>query len=151
VIRMSNFSQAAELVIKSEMEGVYHHEPILELGATPQYLVDHAGFKPLDLVVTAKVISKACFDHGIATSVIKRLPDIINTPKSLFHSRHIEGSAVVVVTFELHKQVLPIIVPLHPEKRMGRRNCNVVASMYAKEGPDPEVKWSSEGLKIWEA
>lgn len=147
---MSNFAQAVDLLIKAEMEGTARHEPLLELGPTPEYLVREANFGELDLVVTGKVISKACFDHGIPTSILKRLPEIIKDPKSLYRSAHQDLSSVIVVTLELHREQYPIIIPIHPNKKMGRlRLCNVVASMYGKEGPDPEHKWREQGLHLW--
>ncbi|MEX1221193.1 MAG: hypothetical protein WEA82_03660 [Idiomarina sp.] len=147
---MSNFAQAVELLIKAEMEGKPKHEPLLELGPTPDYLINEAQFESLDLVVTGKVISKACFDHGIPTSVLKRLPEIIANPKSLYRSAHRDSSSVIVVTLELHRKELPIIIPVQPSREMARKRiCNVVASMYGKEGPNPEVKWKKEGLHLW--
>lgn len=77
-------------------------------------------------MVTGKVISKACFDHGIPTSILKRLPEIIENPKSLYKSVHQDLSSVIVVTLELQKGEYPIIIPVHPNKKMGRqRICNV--------------------------
>lgn len=126
-------------------------EVVLILGDTPQYLVDHANFPELPIVITGSVIEKACFDHGIPTSLLKRLPSILDNPKGLFKSAsvHAAGSAVVL-TIEIH-QSSPIIIPIHPNKQMGRgKFYNVVASVYAKEGPNPADKWSREGLLLWQ-
>lgn len=148
---MSNFSQAVDLVIKSEINGIPRHEMVLELGKTPQYILNSAGvFTDLDLIITGKVISKACFDHCVPTSTIQRLPEIVNSPKALFRSANQDTQSVVVMTFEVVNSQHPLIVPIHPNKPVGRqRVCNAVASLYGKEGHDPHEKWTRAGLLLW--
>lgn len=147
---MSNFAQALDLIIQSEVDGKPRHEIVLELGKTPYYFIQHAGFPDLDLIINGSIISKAHFDHGIPTSTLKRLPEIIANPKSLYRSAHNDTSSVVVVSFEFQRRVYPVVIPVHPKKQVGRqRTCNVIASVYGKEGPDPEVKWQRQGLHIW--
>jgi hypothetical protein len=148
---LDNYRSLVDLIIKDEMEGKPSHERVLLIGATPQYLIDHAGFPDLEMAIKANVICKACFDHGLSTSLLKRLPDIIAFPKCLFRpedSRHVDS--VVVLTLEV-KGLHPIIVPLRMNQQVGRGNIyNLVSSVYGKEGPDPEVKWKSRGLLIHE-
>lgn len=146
---MTNFSQAVDLIIKAEMAGKPHHESILELGDTPEYLIRHGGFEQKDLVISGKVISKACFDHGVPTSMLKRLPDILHKPKSLFNSATHNNGSVVVVTFEVVNRVLPFVLPIHKNKRFGRaRICNAITSAYGKQGDDPEQRWTRQGLLL---
>lgn len=147
---MSNYSQAVELIIKSEMEGKPHHEVLLDLGDTPRYLVQHGGLEERRLVITGRVISKACFDHHVPTSLLKKLPEIVEKPKSLFRSATHDNDAVVVVTFELVNKTLPVVLPVHKDKRIGRSGLyNVIASIYGKDGEDPEVRWHKAGLHLW--
>ncbi|MGR0279279.1 MuF-C-terminal domain-containing protein [Marinomonas dokdonensis] len=150
---MSNYSSLVTTIIQDAMIGAPpKKEVVLLLGDTPKYLVEHADFPPLPIVITGSVIEKACFDHGIPTSFLKRLPSVLEHPKSLFKSAsiHVKGAAVVL-TIEVH-QSSPIIIPVHPNKQMGRgKFYNVVASVYAKEGPDPELKWTRDGLLLWQS
>jgi hypothetical protein len=150
---MSNFSMAVDAIIKSESEGISRDELVLDLGMTPDYLQEYANFPSLPLVITGSVINKACFDHGIKTSQLKRLPEIIHEPRSLFSSasQHAADS-VVVVTLEVHKVTFPVVIPIKPNKKMGRSGFrNVITSMYGKEGKDPELKWQQQGLLLWKA
>lgn len=153
---MSNFSILVKQLIQQEMaRGAYQHELVLELGPTPDLLVREAGFPKLDLVVKYKAISKMCFDHGIGTSTIQNIPNLIKNPKCLYRSTKIPNSAVVL-TFEWHSG-FPIVIAVHANKSVSRisvdllRRCNEVKTMYAKEGPDPTVKWKDQGLLLWEA
>lgn len=146
---MDNFSTLVDLLIKDEVAGRPSHERVLHLGSTPSYLVEKAGFPNLELVVTGKVISKAAFDHGISTSLLKRLDQVINNPKELYNSANIQMTdSVVVMTFEM-KGSLPIIIPVRKERKIGRSGVfNTVTSVYGKEGPDPSSKWQKQGLLI---
>jgi len=132
------------------MNGLPMHEQVLEIGRTPKILIDKAQFPDIKLAVNAKVISKMCFDHGLATSMLKRLPEIINNPKSLFLSANAsQTDSVVVMTFEV-KGGNPIIIPIQKNRKVGRKLYNLVTSGYAKEGNDPDKKWREKGLLIWE-
>jgi hypothetical protein len=149
---LDNYSSLVTAIIQDAMIGAPpKKEVVLILGDTPKYLVEHAGFPELPMVITGSVVEKACFDHGIPTSLLKRLPSVLDNPKSVFKSAsfHVKGSAVVL-TIEVH-QSSPIIIPVHPNKQMGRgKFYNVVASVYAKEGSNPKVKWTREGLLLWQ-
>ena len=149
---MDNYTTLVDLIIQAELDGKPLHERILKLGKTPDYLLHHAGFSDLPLVITGSVVGKACFDHGIAKSVLHKLPAIIENSTKLFapaDERH--KDSVVVLTAEI-KGGYPIIVPIRKNKRMGRTEVfNAVSSVYAKEGPDPAVKWTQEGLLLWSA
>jgi len=109
---LDNYTALVDALIKAELDGSRQHERVLQLGATPPQLIDRAGFTDLPLVVTGKVIGKACFDHGIRGSVLKRLPQILAEPKGVFRSASpAHGDSVVVLTFETHGEA-PIIVPV---------------------------------------
>lgn len=148
---MDNYRALVDLLIKDEMAGQPHHENVLLLGETPAFLVEKAGFPALDMAIKGSVISKACFDHGITTSLLKRLPEVIATPKCLFRPANPQMTdSVVVLTLEV-KGVHPVIIPLRKQQRVGRSEVfNLVSSVYGKEGPDPELKWRQQGLLICE-
>jgi len=143
---------AVDAIIKSEMAGNPRHELVLDLGDTPEYLIQHANFQPRQMVIKGSTISKACFDHGLRTSFLKRLPEVLNKPKSLFKSVAGDASgSVVVVTFEFHSNIIPIIIPIRPDCRVGRSALyNQVVSIYGKDGESPEAKWKRQGALLWE-
>ncbi|RMR31202.1 MuF-C-terminal domain-containing protein [Pseudomonas syringae group genomosp. 3] len=150
----NNFKTLVGIVIQAEISGLALHERILELGPTPQFIIDLGiGFEQLDLILKAKNVGKMVFDHGMKQGVIERMPDLIVSPKAIYRSDSPNPSlakSAVVMTYETHNGS-PIIVPIHSAKMVGRRKVNEVASMYGKEGPDPEVKWKKAGLLLWEA
>ena len=147
---MNNFGNLVDSIIKDEVAGTPRHELVLNLGKTPDILQEIAGFPNLDLVITGKVIGKAHFDHGIIASLLKRLPSVINSPKSIFKSANPHQiDSVIVLTYEL-KGSAPIIMPIRQSRPIGRNgNFNIITSIYGKEGPDPEVKWEKQGLHLW--
>ena len=147
---MNNSSSLIDAIIKDEMRGSPRHELVIMLGPTPKKLLEHAGLPNLEIAVTGKVIGKACFDHGINTSVLKRLEDIINNPKGIYRSANPhQTDSVVVLTFE-SQRASPIIIPIRHSQRIGRTGTyNLVTSIYGKEGPDPETIWTRQGLKLW--
>lgn len=147
----NNFRTLVQAVITAGMSGTPMHERILELGPTPQLLIDH-GFPALPLIIKAKTVDKICFDHGIATNVIERMPKLIAAPTHLFKSNSptARDESVIVVTIEV-KNASPIIIAVQKNKMNGRREVNEIASMYAKEGPNPVKKWSEEGLLLWDS
>lgn len=149
-----NFKTLVGVILHAESQGNPRHELLLELGETPQTIIQAGGqiFSGLDLVLKANTVGKMHFDHGVPRGVIERLPEILSAPKAIYRSatQAVVG-AVVVMTFELQRG-FPLIIPVHASKQIGRgRICNVVASMYAKEGPSPEAKWKSDGLLLWES
>ncbi|MCK4705813.1 MAG: hypothetical protein KAT90_10050, partial [Gammaproteobacteria bacterium] len=81
---MNNYTTLVDVLIKDECAGNPRHEQILLLGSTPEYLIKHVGFPELDLAIKGSVISKAYFDHGISTSLLKRMHDIVSAPKCVF-------------------------------------------------------------------
>lgn len=143
----TNFKAAVQLILQASMDNKPKHELVLSLGATPQFLLDN-GFPELPLSIKGATIDKAHFDHGITRGVLERLAEIITTPKALYKSATVQGTAVVI-TFEL-KAGSPILVPIHGNKPVGRTFSNLVASVYAKDVADVETRWKREGLLLWE-
>jgi hypothetical protein len=150
---MDNYRNLVKVIIQDEMAGQPKHEQVLILGDTPDYLIDQAGFPELPLAIKGATISKACFEHGIATSLLQRLPSIIDRPKSIYRPANGKTpDSIVLLTFEIKGDNTPIIVPIRMNQQIGRgKHFNVVTSVYGKEGPPPDVKWKKAGLLIWEA
>lgn len=143
----TNFKTAVQLILQASIDGKPKHEAVLSLGATPQFLLDN-GFPELPLSIKGGTIDKAFFDHGVTRGVLERLGEIITTPKALYKSATVVGTAAVVITFEM-KDGSPILVPVHGNKPVGRAFANVVASVYAKEAT-VEARWKNQGLLLWE-
>ena len=118
---------------------------VLSLGETPAYLVDQ-GFAQLPLKVKGATLDKAHFEHGITRGVLERLGDILASPKALYRSATVVGTAVVI-TYE-QKKGGPILVPIHGHRAVGRARANIVASVYAKEAT-VEARWQAQGLLLW--
>ncbi len=149
--RLDNYKSLVELLIQDELKGTPRHEFLLLLGSTPKFLIEQAGFPDLPLAIVTKTISKACFEHGIPASMLKRLPEIINNPKSLYKSANAhQVDSVVVLTFEFKAQC-PVIVPIQKDRQIGRKDkYNLVTSVYGKEGECAETKWQKQGLLLWQ-
>ena len=149
-IKLDNYTNLVDVLIRDESEGNAKHEKVLLLGRTPDHLIKYANFPELNLAIKSSVISKAYFDHGIHKPMLKQLPEIIANPKSIFLSAHSDNrGSVVVLTHEV-KGVSPVIIPIRQNQQVGRSNYfNLITSVYGKEGPDPEEKWKQAGLLLW--
>ncbi len=142
-----NFQTSVQLILQASAAGAPHHEYVLSLGNTPQYLIDY-GFPEHELKVTARVIDKAHFDHGISKGILERLGDVIASPQALYKSATVTDSAVVV-TLE-QRNGSPILVPIRPNQQIGRQHFNVVSSVYNKDRwAEVEPRWLVSGLLIW--
>lgn len=132
------------------MAGNTEHGRLVVVGETPPVLLALPGLaiSQLPLVITGKVIDKVHFDHGITRPMLERLYDTIAQPKAVYRSDTAGGA--VIVTFEVRPVELPVIVALHPGKLLGRKVCNVIASIYAKEFVRIEEVWKRRGLLLWE-
>lgn len=150
------FKTALNLLVKSMMhddDAKQHtnHQVILPIGPTPQVLLD-LGMPDLQLVILGKVVDKVLFRHGIPKGTIERLYGLLEAPKAIYKG-HLDNPGSAVVTYEV-KNMDPIIIAVHPNKRMGRAAYNNVASMYAKAnrpGESIEDRWTREGLLLWKA
>jgi hypothetical protein len=144
---LNNFKTLIDILIKDEVNGIQNHERNIVIGDTPDILQKHAGFSSHRVLIKASTISKIHFDHGISTSLIHRIPELLNSPKSIFKSATHPDSAIVF-TFEIQLGS-PVLVVMQKDKLVGRDTFNICASMYPKEGEDPEKKWERDGLLLW--
>jgi len=129
-----------------------NHSLTLTLGATPEILLQY-GYCQLPIVITGKVIDKSIFDHGVTKSVLERAYKFIESPKAIYHSNNDDApDGTVLMSYELNKANDPLIVAIHPNKQLGRREqlFNNIASIYYKQG-NPEVRWKKLNLLRWEA
>lgn len=138
------------VVMQANMTGNAEHSRLVVVGQTPALLLALPGIaiSQLPLVMTGKVIDKVHFDHGITRPMLERLYDSIASPKAIYRSETAGGA--VIVTFESRPIDLPVVVALHPGRLMGRRPCNVIASVYAKNFTGIEDAWKKRGLLLWE-
>ena len=149
-----NFRVALNLMLKSmtdayEINQVRNHQIGLQLGPTPQILID-AGLPQLPVGLTGKVVDKCFFDHGITKSMLEKIYHVISVPRALYKSRN-PADATVVMSYEI-RGANPLIAAIHPNKQLaGRRDFyNNIASYYFKEN-NAEVRWKNDGLLLWEA
>ena len=145
-----NYRDLLGAVMRANMAGNAEHGRIVVVGETPPVLLALPGLaiSQLPLVITGKVIDKVHFDHGITRPMLERVYDTIARPKAIYRSETAGGA--VIVTFEVRPVELPVIVALHPGKLLGRKPCNVIASIYAKEFVGIEDVWKKRGLLLWE-
>lgn len=142
-----NFQTSVQLILQASAAGTPHHEHVLSLGRTPQYLIDY-GFPDYELKVKGSVIDKAHFDHGVSKGILERLGDVLASPQALYKSATVTDSAVVV-TLE-QRNGSPILVPIFPKLQIGRQYVNAVSSVYNKDRwTEVEPRWVSSGLLIW--
>jgi hypothetical protein len=145
-----NYRDQLGTVMQANMAGDTAHGRILIVGITPPVLLALPEFtiSQLPLVITGKVIDKVHFDHGITRPMLERLYSTIAQPKAIYRSDTAGGA--VIVTFAVRPVDLPVVVALHPGKLIGRRVCNVIASIYAKNFAGIEDAWKERGRLLWE-
>ena len=105
------------------------------------------AFEARRLVIKGKTVAKVYFDHGIVTATLYKLLTLVEHARGIFRSAT-RGDSVIVISVEA-KQGAPLIVTIARDQPVGRELANVVTSVYAKEGPDPERKWTEAGLLLW--
>lgn len=143
-----NYKVAIDLFISSLHAGDARHEILIDLGSTPQVLID-SGLPELRLGITGKVIDKVYYDHGVTKGKLQALPSMLATPKAIYRSDHPHPPGSVVVTFESQNGD-PLIVSIKANARHGRSDCyNLVTSVYGKGG-DFQEAWKRNGLLLWE-
>lgn len=145
----ANYKTLLDALIKAEVAGTPRHELILDLGETPQVLLK-VGFQQRRLILKGNVVGKIFFDHAIPQGQIERLPSVIASPKAIYRSATRPQDTVVVMTFDFQAGD-PVAVFVRSETSYGREIVNEIVSMYGKSGPDPEAKWTRDGLCLWAA
>lgn len=147
-----NYKTALNVVIQSIKAGNKFHEHYLDVGMTPPVL-QNVGVPALPLTISVKHVDKCYFEHGISERTLGRLYDLIANPTSVFKSDspHLDpakAEAIVLVTIEL-KNGNPLLVAIHMNKKIGRREVNLVKSVYDKPN-EMIVKWRGKGLVLWD-
>lgn len=146
-----NYKTALGLLIKSISDGpasTKSHQLILQLGPTPQVLLDQ-GMPQLPMAINGRVIDKCFFDHGMTKPMLERIYSNICAPKAIYRSSNGEPGCVVMSAET--KDAKPIIISVRSNHQMaGRRDYyNAVTSMYDKGG-DVEIRWKKNGWLLWE-
>lgn len=129
-----------------------NHQLILTLGQTPDLLLNY-GYSQLPIVISGRVIDKSTFDHGVPKSLLERAYKFIESPKAIYNTNNVETpDGAILLSYEINKKSEPLIVAIHPNKQLGRRDqlYNNIASIYFKQG-NPEVRWKEKNYLRWEA
>lgn len=147
-----NYKTALNVFIKSIQTGTKFHEYELEVGKTPEVLLN-LGVPDLPMIIGVKVIDKCYFEHGVPEATLGRLYDLIANPTSIYksdspHLDHSQVNAIVVVTVET-KNGNPLLIAVHINKTVGRRQVNQICSVYDKKKEVVE-KWRDKGLVLWD-
>lgn len=148
----NNYKTALNVFIQSIRAGTKYHEYSLDLGMTPTVL-QGVGVPALPITISVKVIDKCYFEHGVTEATLGRLYDLIANPNAVYksdspHLDHTKVEAVVLVTIE-SKEGNPLLVAVHANKMIGRRQVNQIRSVYdKKEGV--VKKWRDNGLLLWD-
>lgn len=89
--------------------------------------------------------------HNVPVSVLRRLPELLDTAVAVYKSKTTPG-AIVVATTEtsvgVDGRAERVIASIKPGGGAGRATVNVVTSVYAK----PQVlmeQWETDGLLLW--
>jgi len=147
-----NYKTALSVFIQSIKAGTKYHEYSLDVGMTPPVL-QNVGLPALPLTISVKIIDKCYFEHGVTEATLGRLDDLIANPLSVYKSDspHIDPAkveAVVLVTIET-KDGNPLLVAIHANKLIGRRQVNQIKSVYDKKDGVVQ-KWRNNGLLLWD-
>lgn len=130
--------------VDAVLDGAIDEEARIDLGETPAVL-RAVGLPDMPLVTTGDVIDKVHYDHGLTRDQIKDLPDLLADPIAVFESDTRPGAFVVVV--DTVARGMPVVVAVHPNRRMGRTEVNFLASAYPKQNAAIQLKrWVKAGL-----
>lgn len=147
----NNYKTALSVFIQSIKAGTKYHEYSLDLGMTPPVL-QGVGVPALPMTLSVKIIDKCYFQHGVTEATLGRLYDLIANPTAVYksdspHLDHTKVDAVVLVTIET-KDGNPLLVAVHANKMIGRRQVNQIRSVYDKKEGVVQ-KWRDNGLLLW--
>jgi len=140
--RHPGFSAAVDAAIKAGQLGEVGNGQHIEIATLPTALAA-AGIPEGNLRTSAKVLQKVVFDHGVTPSVLKRLPELLETPVMVLRSDSVDGR-FVVVTSEMVRGS-PLVVAISPEVTRGNVALNFVPSLYPKEDLKAIQRWLNGG------
>lgn len=140
--RHPGFSAAVDAAIKAGQLGEVGNGQHIEIATLPTAL-SAAGIPEGNLRTSAKVLQKVVFDHGVTPSVLKRLPELLETPIMVLRSDSVDGR-FVVVTSEMVRGS-PLVVAISPEVTRGNVALNFVPSLYPKEDLKAIQRWLNGG------
>ena len=145
----TNYETVINLIAQIINDGKQVNEHPVEIGITPTVIVKNTHFNQLPLMMYGKAFNKVIYDHGITTSILHRLYNILENPQAIYSSDstvQLKGS-IVVVTRELFKKD-HLIVAIQPDINVGHKTVNRIASIYGK--PNGVILgWDDKGLKIY--
>lgn len=102
------------------------------------------GMRDLPIGTTGDRIAKMHFDHGLTRSDLRALPELLESPLMVFESDTQKGTLVAVL--DLWKNGVPVVAAIHPDRKAGRADINLLASAYPKDRALQIKKWADDGL-----
>ena len=136
--RHPGFSDAVDAAVKAGQLGEAGARGHIEIGTLPVALA-FAGIPAGDLRTSAKVLQKVVFDHGVPSSMVKRIPELLETPVMVFRSATVTGR-FVIITSEMVRSA-PLIVAISPEQVTGGGMLNFVPSLYPRDDLQTIQRW----------
>ena len=124
-------------VVDDALGGKLHHRAILQVGKTPDLLID-VGLPDLPLIMEKGTLDKVLGIaakrnniHGLTKDQVARLYEQLSDPLAVLKSASSPNSFVVLT--EMLEGGSPIIAAIHADLREGRIFVNEVASAYGKD------------------
>jgi hypothetical protein len=115
----------------------------VHIGETPS-VYQMLGLPDMPLATTATVIGKIHYDHGLTERQLNHLPEALTEPLAVFDSERAPGTLVAMLDMEANGE--PVMVALHPNRKIGRVEVNRMASAYARGDRSVYRRWTKQGL-----
>lgn len=140
--RSPGFNAAVDDAIAAGMKGEKPGRQPVSIGTTTPAL-RAAGLADGELRTSPTILAKAVFDHGVTKTLLKKIPDLLETPVMVLTSDTVDKS-FVVVTSELVGGK-PLLVVISPEVTRGNVAFNFVPSVYPKDDLGAIQRWIDSG------
>jgi hypothetical protein len=140
--RSAGYGDAVDAAIQSGIKGEPPGRQPVAVGSIAPAL-RAAGIPDGALRISPTILSKAVFDHGVTKSVLKRLPEMLQSPVMVFESDTVLGSFVVVTSEMVNEK--PLLVVVSPQESTGAKTFSFVPSLYPKEDISAIQRWLASG------
>lgn len=140
--RAAGYDEAVDAAVADGMAGKAPGRGPVAIGDTSAAL-QAAGLPAGELRTSPAVLAKVVFDHGVPKSMLKRIPELLESPVMVFASDSVAGRYVAVTSEMVRGQ--PLVVAISPEETRGARTFNFVPSLYPKDDLRAIQRWLNDG------